>query len=265
MTRTRLFLFLIFISCSAPLANAGTIWIDTDPSIGSPLREVDDAFALLFAFNCPEVRIAGISTTYGNAPLRDTTRAAKYFADHFGAEAGLDSAAVHAGAGSARDLGHGTLATEALAAELRKERRLTYIALGPLTNLATFLKIHPELADRIARIIFVGGTSRGGKVAVSPNDRFRIHDANVFKDPAGARVVLQSGIPIFLTPIETSSTQLILNAADLRAIRASGNAGAYLYRKSRSWLGFGRTSSKQKALPSLMSLRYFPRRGRRCS
>jgi hypothetical protein len=44
-------------------AQAGTVWIDTDVSIGSPIREVDDAFALVLAFHSPEIRIAGLSTT----------------------------------------------------------------------------------------------------------------------------------------------------------------------------------------------------------
>ena len=253
-----MWLFFIFISCIARFANAGTIWIDTDPSTGSPFREVDDAFALLLASQSPDVRIAGISTTYGNASLRDTTRSAKYLVDRFGAPAGLSPADVHAGASSARNLGRRTFATEALAAELRKEKRLTYVALGPLTNLATFLEIHPELTDRIERIISVGGTSRAGKVAVGPNDWFRIHDANVFKDPEAARVVLESNIPLLLTPVETSSAQLTLDAADLRVLGASGPSGAYLYRKSRVWLWFWTRFIKAKGAPPFDVLAIIP-------
>jgi inosine-uridine nucleoside N-ribohydrolase len=50
------------------------VWIDTDPSIGAPWREVDDAFALLLAFQSPELEIVGISSTYGNAACAEQPR-----------------------------------------------------------------------------------------------------------------------------------------------------------------------------------------------
>ena len=53
------------------------VWIDTDPAIGAPWREVDDAFALMLAFHSPELRIVGISTSYGNAALPRTTKVAR--------------------------------------------------------------------------------------------------------------------------------------------------------------------------------------------
>src|SRR3982074_2224952 len=86
-------------------AQAKVTWIDTDPSIGSPIREVDDAFALLLAFHSPELRTAGISTTYGNASLGATTRVARDLVQRFGGSAGLTTGDVFAGAGSASDLG----------------------------------------------------------------------------------------------------------------------------------------------------------------
>ena len=58
---------------AASTAGARPVWIDTDLSLGSPLREVDDAYALLLALRSPELRIVGVSTTYGNAPLPGTT------------------------------------------------------------------------------------------------------------------------------------------------------------------------------------------------
>src|SRR5256885_16946693 len=85
--------------------DAGTIWIDTDVSIGSPIREVDDAYALVLAFHSTEIRIAGISTSYGNAPLGHTTRAARELIRHFGAAARLRPEQVFAGARSGADLG----------------------------------------------------------------------------------------------------------------------------------------------------------------
>ena len=224
------------ILCLACVTHAATVWIDTDVSIGSPIREVDDAFALVLAFHSPEIRIAGLSTTYGNAPLGQTTRAARGLVQRFGRSAGLTVDHVFAGAGSASDLGRRSGASDALAALLQKQK-ITYIALGPLTNLATFLHLHPKVAHRIERVILVGGQAPESILAFGPTRSFHIHDANVFKDSAATVAVLRSNIPLTLVPIATGS-HLLVDGADLRQLERSGGAGNYLSRQSRIWLWF---------------------------
>jgi inosine-uridine nucleoside N-ribohydrolase len=220
----------------ARVAAAGTVWIDTDVSIGSPIREVDDAYALVLAFHSPEIQIAGISTSYGNAPLGQTTRAAQEMAEQFGAPANVTPAKVFRGAGSPAELGRRTQASDALAAQLRKER-VTYIALGPLTNLATFLRLHPRLAHRIDRVIFLGGQAEGTTLAVGPNGTFRVHDANIFKDPAAAEAVIQSKLRLTLIPV-SAAKNLMVTRDDLRALDGHGGAGNYLARQSKVWIWF---------------------------
>jgi inosine-uridine nucleoside N-ribohydrolase len=217
-------------------AEAGTVWIDTDVSIGSPIREVDDGYALVLAFHSPEIRIAGASTTYGNASVAATTRAAKDLVSRFGGAAGLTGDKVFAGARSANDLGRRSEASESLARVLEKTS-VTYIALGPLTNLATFLQLHPQMAHRIERVIFVGGQAQGTTLAFGPKRSFHIHDANVFKDPRAAASVLQTKIPLTLVPIATGSN-LMLDESDLRELERQGGAGSYLSRRSKVWLWF---------------------------
>ena len=154
----------------------------------------------------------------------------------FGHSAALEVGDVFSGAASPSDLGRRTAATDGLATAAR-QRKLTYIALGPLTNLATFLQLHPRLADRIERVIFVGGHASRDDLTLGPRRSFRIHDANVFKDSKAAGAVLRSKIPLTLLPIATSS-QLTIDRADLRALERSGGAGYYLSRRSRIWLWF---------------------------
>ncbi|HEV2839849.1 MAG TPA: nucleoside hydrolase [Chthoniobacterales bacterium] len=233
--------------CLAHNSGAERAWIDTDLSIGSPIREVDDAYALVLALHSPEIQIAGLSTTYGNASLSQTTRATLDLVERFGDSAGLGPGNVFDGAKSARTLGERTRASDALAASLRR-RKLTYIALGPLTNLATFLRLHPALADRIERVIFLGGQAPGISLAFGPSRSFRIHDANVFKDPAAVKMVLDSKIPIVLVPIETAS-RLEIDRGDLRALKNSGPAGAYLAERSGVWLWFWTNFVKTKGGP----------------
>ena len=217
-------------------AVAAAVWIDSDVAIGSPIRDVDDAYALVLALHSPELRIVAMSTTYGNAPLGHTTRASRNLVRRFGAGARLTAGDIYPGARSASDLGRKSAASDALAATLEK-RKLVYVALGPLTNLATFLRLHPELAHRIERVIFVGGQSPGTSLVLGPNQSFHIHDANVFKDPAATAVVLQSRLPLTLLPVATVS-KMLLDAADLRQLEKSGGAASYLSRRSRIWLWF---------------------------
>jgi pyrimidine-specific ribonucleoside hydrolase len=233
--------------CLVHSAGAERVWIDTDLSIGSPIREVDDAYALVLAFHSPEIQIAGLSTTYGNAPLSQTTRVTLDFVRRFGELAGLGRGDVFVGAKSARALGERTQASDALAASLRK-KKLTYIALGPLTNLATFLQLHPGWAGRIERVIFLGGQTPGTTLAFGPTRSFRIHDANVFKDPAAVKIVLESKIPIVLVPVDAAS-RLQLDRDDLRSLTKSGPAGEYLSQRSRIWLWFWTNFVKTKGGP----------------
>ena len=223
--------------CAAMRCSAQeSVWIDTDVSIGSPLREVDDGFALMLAFHSPELRIAGISTTYGNASRALVDRVAVEMANRFGSPARLSGREVSPGAAKASDLGRPTAASQALASALRRQR-LTYIAIGPLTNLATALQLHPQLAQRIKRVVFLGGTRPGERLAFGRHRSFAIHDANVFKDPAAVQCVLQSGVPIVLVPISTAG-KLQIDKNDLRTIAADHLSGAYLARRSQVWLWF---------------------------
>lgn len=144
------------------------VWIDTDPSISVPFHEADDGFALIQAFNSPELRIRGISTTYGNAGLPTTTRIARDMAGRFGGVAGLTAHSVFAGAASAHDPGKPSAACEALRDAIA-ERPLTYLALAPLTNLATLLIRHPEAARRIQRVIAHRGSASGQAVGTLTN------------------------------------------------------------------------------------------------
>lgn len=211
-------------------AHATNVWIDTDPSIGLPFREVDDAFALVLAFHAPPIRITGISTTYGNASLKDTTRIARDLVARFSRE----RCDVFAGARSREDRAE-TDASKALATALAKEH-FTYIALGPLTNLATFLRLHPELEQRIDRIFVVGGQTSSAPLRLGKNGRLRIHDANVFKDPAAVAEVLKSKCPITVAPIQTS-IGLQIRPEDLHRIRRT-SSGEFFYRRTHLWSWF---------------------------
>jgi pyrimidine-specific ribonucleoside hydrolase len=224
-------------------ATAKDVWIDTDPAIGSPIREVDDGFALILAFHSPELHIAGISTTFGNAPLVQTTRVARELVARFGKSAGVSTSDVFAGAASASALGQPTEATAALVAASRKQP-LTYIALGPLTNLGTALRAEPALASRLRELIIVGGRSPDAELRFGR--WLKIHDANMIKDPAAVRVVLAAAVPITLVPIESA---LALDAGELDGLRGRSPASDFLFNNSRMWWWFWNQIGQQRAAP----------------
>ncbi|HEV2805171.1 MAG TPA: nucleoside hydrolase [Chthoniobacterales bacterium] len=213
-------------------AVAERVWIDTDVSIGSPFREVDDAYALVLAFHSPELRIAGISASYGNADVGRATRVAREMTERFG-PAGVR---VFAGAKSPEDRGRRTEASEALASALTNES-ITYLALGPLTNLAAFAELHPNLTRRIRRVIIVGAQAEGTTLRFGPKKTFSIHDANIFKDPRAAAVVLASQVPITLAPPATAA-DLLITEKELRELEGRTGAPNYLARRSKVWLWF---------------------------
>jgi len=71
----------------------------------------------------------------------------------------------------------------------RHPGHMTILALGPMTNVAMLLRLHPDLETKIQRIVFMGGNVHVGGNA-SPAAEF-----NFWFDPEAAQVVLRSRIP----------------------------------------------------------------------
>ncbi|MFN0120861.1 MAG: nucleoside hydrolase [Blastocatellia bacterium] len=206
------------------------VWIDTDPSISSGPKEVDDGFALIQAFHSTELDLRGVSVVFGNAPLKEAWPIGQDIVRKYG-PAGM---AIYAGAASEKDLGVENDATRAIAAALQKDK-LTIFALGPVTNVATVVKNHPELHARIDNIIAVAGRRPGQHfiTGIKPHTPFR--DFNFELDAPGFQVLLDSNINITLAPWEVSS-KVWMKAADLDALAAGKPATQWLAAPGRDWL-----------------------------
>lgn len=74
---------------------------------------------------------------------------------------------------------------------MASQERITVVALAPQTNLALSLRTHPEVADRIERIVFMGGSASVGNATA-------VAEFNVWHDPEAAAIVLGSGVPAFM-------------------------------------------------------------------
>ena len=79
--------------------------------------------------------------------------------------------------------------------------KVTVVAVGPLTNLAVTLTEHPELVSRIERVVIMGGAvDVEGNVPGTPSAEW-----NLYVDPEAARIVVESGVPILLVPLDATN------------------------------------------------------------
>jgi inosine-uridine nucleoside N-ribohydrolase len=84
---------------------------------------------------------------------------------------------------------------------------VTIVALGPHTNLAEALQARPQLASRIAMIYVMGGALDVPGNLKMPGMRTdnTVAEWNIYIDPYAANVVLRSGAPITLVPLDATN------------------------------------------------------------
>jgi purine nucleosidase len=208
------------------------IIIDTDPG-------QDDAVAILLALGSPELEVVGITAVAGNVPLKLTEKNARKICEL----AGRPDIKVYAGAirplmrnlVTAEEV-HGKTglngpelpepkmklqdehAVDFIVRTLMEEESgsITLCPLGPLTNIALALIREPKIAPRIKEIVLMGGGFfEGGNV--TPAAEF-----NIYVDPHAADVVLRSGVPIVMMPLDVTHKALT-SAKRIAAVRALGN------------------------------------------
>ena len=210
------------------------VLIDCDPGH-------DDAMALLLALGSPELDVLGVTTVHGNQTLDKTTQNALKVLELAGrtdisvaagaarplvGEAAV-AADVHGESGmDGPDLPDPTTApVEAHAVEflaqrlLASDRPVTLIPTGPLTNVALLLALHPRAAERIERIVLMGGAVAEGNV--TPAAEF-----NIWVDPEAAARVFASGIDVTMVGLDVTHRAL-LTPAHAQSLRAGGRIGAF--------------------------------------
>jgi len=208
------------------------VWLDVDTANG--VGDVDDGLTMIQAFHAPQVRVRGVSVQFGNAQLGQAVKIAEHIIARFGPR----DMPVHAGAASAEDFGKRTDAVEAMAAALR-EKPMAIAAVGPVTNVGTLIQRHPELRDRITKLIVVAARRPGQRFVVSDEQAAPFRDANFEKDVPAMRALLESGVPIVFAPWEVSST-VWLKREDLATLHDSGGAGAWIADTSEYWIDLWR-------------------------
>ena len=203
--------------------------IDCDPG-------VDDAIALLLAFEAPELDVLAVTTVAGNVDVARTARNARLIrriaarpdvpvfagcarpmvraavdAGHFHGTSGLGSLPLF-DPGAPADDGHAV--TAIVDAVMRRPAgSVTVVTMGPMTNLAMAMILEPTLASRLARVVTMGGArSEGGNITASA-------EFNVFADPHAAHVVFGSGCPAVVIGLDATH-QLRMTDRRIAAIEA---------------------------------------------
>jgi len=199
----------------APSPAAEKVIIDTD--IGD---DVDDAFALALAVKSPELKILGVTTTFGDTEMR-----AK-LADRLLGEVGRPEIPVSAGKPTATknpmsqrryaEGGHFAKASHGDAVEFLLEQirkypgDITLIAIGPLMNLGAVIDRDPATFRQLKRVVLMGGSIRRGYgdlgyTAPVP----AMAEWNIVNDVPSAQKLFAAGVPLFVMPLD--STQLKLD------------------------------------------------------
>jgi pyrimidine-specific ribonucleoside hydrolase len=208
------------------------ILLDCDPGH-------DDAIALLLALASPELELLGVTTVAGNQTLDKTTANALRVLEFVGrgdvpVAAGADqplardlfiAAYVHGESGlegpalpEPQGTSVGQHAVDFLAERiLGAARPVTLVPVGPLTNVGLLLARHPEAAERIERIVLMGGAIREGNV--TPAAEF-----NIYVDPEAAWRVFHSGLPVTMIGLDVTH-QALMSDAHAERLRESGRAG----------------------------------------
>lgn len=83
------------------------------------------------------------------------------------------------------------------------EGDVVVLTLGPLTNLANALEIDPNLADRVARLVSLGGAFEvSGNVRPDGFMGIPVAEWNMYLDPVAAEEAFSAGIPTDLIPLD---------------------------------------------------------------
>jgi len=210
----------------------------------------DDALALLYAIGHPDVDVVGISCVAGNAgveqvvintskvldaagagdipvargaslPLVERSRPER---DFHGAD-GLGGIALPKSTRESSPL----TAVEMLSRQIMASPEpVTLVCLAPQTNIAMLLTQHPEVANHLQRILFMGGSAITGNTTA-------VAEFNVWQDPEAAACVTESGIPATMYGLDVF-TRLTVDQRTADRFRAHDHpairlAGELLYRR----------------------------------
>lgn len=179
--------------------------LDTD--IGD---DIDDAYALALLATQPNVKLLGVTTSFGQTKERAEV------ASKLLKVMGRNDVPVYAGRRGpseirrqyewAKGFNSSSLKKEDAVTFLKREidknpGEITLVAIGPLVNIGDLLSRYPEVKPKIRQIVIMGGSVYTGyNSAPSPTPEW-----NIKCDPAAAKIVYNSGVPLVMAGLEVTA------------------------------------------------------------
>ena len=222
------------------------IIFDTDPG-------VDDAFALLYALNHPNINVLGITTVFGNVPVETSTKNALILSEmahkgtivYQGANKPLEReitnypSFIHGydGLGDTNHPQPKFNANKLDAAQFIKNGinensgNINLVAVGPLTNIANSIKLDPSIANKVNSLLIMGGSWLAGG-NITP-----VAEANIYNDPEAAEIVFKSGLPIIMVGLDVTH-KVFLSQKDIDKLSSLNNSGKFLKKISNIYMKF---------------------------
>lgn len=223
-------LYAILLACVVAAQAAAQpaqkkIIVDTDFAFAPQ----DDAMALFFVLNSPELDVLGITTVAGNKSLNIATadvlktlevagrteipvfrgaaapllhEKAEWDTKTYGGWFVTEPAPAPPG-GFAQKKPESRSAVDFLVSTvMQSPGQVTILAIGPLTNLAMAMRTEPAFAKSVKEVVIMGGAIASladGGGNHTPNAEY-----NFYVDPEAAKIVARAGMPIVLSPLNVS-------------------------------------------------------------
>lgn len=192
---------------------AEKIIIDTDPGI-------DDAMAIFFAFQSPDLEVLGLTSVFGNVPVKMAAQNALTLCEIAKKDIpvcegmklpwiGPESSYAHFVHGddgfgnighpvSNKQLDPRSSAQFIIDAAKQFPGEVTLVAIGPLTNVAMVLKMEPEITKLLKGIVIMGGAAQ------VPGNVTPVAEANIWNDPHAADIVFSADWPLVMIGLDVT-------------------------------------------------------------
>ncbi|WP_424833782.1 nucleoside hydrolase [Ruegeria sp.] len=221
--------------------------IDTDPGI-------DDAMAIAYAAAAPEIDLIGLTAVFGNTHVHQSSRNARFLVEKLGLNIPVAEGApfargetshapsehVHGPEGfgdltEIPEIGENhTLAAAEFLVEMARQHRgeLVVCAVGPLTNIADAMRMDPEFANNLAKLVIMGGA------VFCPGNVTPHAEANIYHDADAADEVFANPPTTLLVGLDVT-LKTLYESADFEGLaEKSPNMGTFLRDISRFYLKF---------------------------
>lgn len=212
--------------------------IDTDPG-------VDDTACLIYALADSNIEVKLLTTVAGNISVDTSTRNLLHLLDILGRDIPVAKGAksamnrisptaefIHGKEGLGgyfppKEARKKIIDEDAVSAMYRVLKEgdgdIFLVALGPQTNIATLLQKHPDIKDKIPKIVIMGGSPFGNP------DYFDHISFNTSSDPEAYGVLLASGIPLLVAPSHIGRFKTHLDEKFVFNLKNFGDIGKLLF------------------------------------